>query len=74
MRYSVRRARSPVAGRALTKSSHDSSLPSDAVERCRNLLGDDAIGLSDEQIEAMRHHAITMAHIIIEMYFVDRSG
>jgi hypothetical protein len=74
MRYSVRRARSPVAERAPIKSSHDGSLPSDAIERCRRLLGNDAIGLSDEQIEAMCHHANTMAHIIIEMYLVDRSG
>jgi hypothetical protein len=57
-----------------TENSGASSPPIDAIERCRRLLGDDAIGLSDEQIEAMRHHAITMAHIIVEMYLVDRSG
>jgi hypothetical protein len=74
MRYSVLRARSPLVEREPTKSTRESSPPVDAIERCRRLLGDDAIGLSDEQIEAMSDHAITMAHIIIEMYLVDRSG
>jgi hypothetical protein len=74
MRYSVPRARSPVAEREPTENSGESSPPVDAIERCRALLGDDAVGLSDEQIEAMCHHATTMAHILIEMYLVDRSG
>jgi hypothetical protein len=74
MRYSVRRARLPVAERERAENSGESSLPVDAIERCRRLLGDDSHGLPDEQIEAMRHHANTMAHIIIEMYLVDRSG
>ena len=39
-----------------------------SVARCRELLGEEAEAMSDEDIENIRHHAETMAHIVVEMY------
>jgi len=32
-----------------------------SIDRCRELLGKEAIGLSDEQVDQIRRHAETMA-------------
>jgi hypothetical protein len=37
------------------------------------LLGDEAAGLSDEQVDQVRRHAETMAHVVIEAFLEDRS-
>jgi hypothetical protein len=37
------------------------------IERCRQLLGDEAIDLADEDIEVIRRHAHAMAHTLIEV-------
>lgn len=44
-----------------------------SIARCRELLGPDATGLSDEEVEALRRHAETMAHILIEIYLSRRT-
>src|SRR5271154_5186998 len=44
-----------------------------SIDRCRELLGDEAIGLSDEQVDQIRRHAETMAHVVIDAFFEDRS-
>ncbi len=44
-----------------------------SIDRCRELLGDEAIGLSDEQVDQVRRHAETMAHVVIEAFLGDRS-
>ena len=36
-----------------------------SVARCRELLGDDANMMSDEEILAVARHAETLAHIVI---------
>jgi hypothetical protein len=44
-----------------------------SIDRCRELLGDEAVGLSDEEIDQIRRHAETMAHVLIEVFLQDRS-
>jgi hypothetical protein len=43
------------------------------IDRCRELLGDEAVGLSDEQVDQIRRYAETMAHVVIEAFLEDRS-
>lgn len=38
------------------------------IARCRELLGDEAIGLSDDDVDRMRRHADAMAHLVVEMF------
>lgn len=44
-----------------------------SLDRCRELLGDEAAGLSDEQVDRIRQHAETMAHVLIEICLQDHS-
>jgi hypothetical protein len=39
-----------------------------SIARCRELLGEDAESMSDEEIDNVRRHAETMACIVVEMY------
>jgi hypothetical protein len=39
-----------------------------SIARCRELLGDEADSMTDHDIAEIRHHALTMAHIVVEMY------
>ena len=39
-----------------------------SIARCRELLGEDAKTMTDQDIEDIRRHAETMAYIVIEMY------
>lgn len=39
-----------------------------SIARCRELLGDEAEGLSDHEVDLIRRHADAMAHIIVEMF------
>ena len=38
------------------------------IARCRELLGDEADGLSDEEIDRVRRHADALAHVIIDVF------
>jgi len=38
------------------------------IARCRELLGEDAELMSDQDVEDIRRHAETMAWIVVEMY------
>jgi hypothetical protein len=42
-----------------------------SLDRCRELLGEEAAGLSDEQVDRIRQHAETMAHVLIEICLRD---
>lgn len=42
------------------------------IARCRELLGDDAVTLSDHEIARIRGHAETMAHLVIEIFATNR--
>ena len=38
------------------------------IARCRELLHDEARELSDLDIDAIRHHAHAMAHLLVEIF------
>ncbi len=50
-------------------SSVDVALDSISITRCRELLGDEAEGLSDQEVDLMRRHADAMAHVLVEIFF-----
>lgn len=54
--------------------AHDPDVGSDAISiaRCRELLGDDAEGLSDDEVDLIRQHAAAMAHVIVEIFLEQR--
>jgi hypothetical protein len=39
-----------------------------SIARCRELLGEDAESMTDQDIDDIRRHAETMACIVVEMY------
>jgi hypothetical protein len=41
--------------------------------RCRELLGDEAAELSDEQLDAIRQHAHAMANVLVELFLTGNS-
>ena len=43
-----------------------------SIARCRELLGEDADLMTDEDVELVRRHAETMAGIVIELYEAQR--
>lgn len=43
-----------------------------SIERCRELLGADAVGWSDDDVECIRRHADMLAHAVIELFLKDR--
>jgi len=43
-----------------------------SIARCRELLGDHAESMTDQDIEDIRRHAETMAYMVVEMYLEDR--
>ena len=55
--------------------AHDADIGSDAITiaRCHELLGDEAEGLTDHEVDLIRQHAAAMAHIIVEI-FLERGG
>jgi hypothetical protein len=44
----------------------------DTIDRCRELLEDDATGLSDEEVDRVRQHADVVARIVIELFLESR--
>ena len=44
-----------------------------SIDRCRELLGEEAVGLLDEHVHQIRRHAEAMAHVVIEAFLEDRS-
>ena len=43
-----------------------------SIDRCREMLGTEGSGLSDEEIEAIRDQTEALVHILIEMYLDQR--
>jgi hypothetical protein len=43
-----------------------------SLERCRELLGDEAIDLTDDDVDRMRIWADTVAQAVIEMFLDER--
>lgn len=44
------------------------------LARCRELLGDEAVGLSDEEVDRVRRHAAAMAHVLLLEHLEDGSA
>ena len=44
-----------------------------AIERCRELLADEAHGLSDEDVARVSQHAEAFARILIELFLEQRT-
>lgn len=42
-----------------------------SVARCRELLGNEAATLSDEEVLAVARHAESLAHVVIELALQD---
>ena len=42
------------------------------IERCRELLGDDGIDLTDEEVDRVRQHADVVARAVIELFLEGR--
>ena len=49
-------------------SSVEEALDSISITRCRELLGDEAEVLSDQEVDLMRRHAAAMAHVLVEIF------
>jgi hypothetical protein len=54
-------------------NTRDDIADDNTIARCRELLGDEAEGLSDEEIDHIRRHADGVAHVIVEI-FLDQRG
>jgi hypothetical protein len=52
----------------------DDMADANTIERCRALLGDEADGLSDHEIDQIRRHADAVAHVIVEMFLEQRGA
>ncbi len=48
---------------------HDHDVHSEpiSIARCRELLGSEANGLSDVEVDQIRRHADAMAHVVVEI-------
>jgi len=57
------------AGRGM-EHAHAEDIASEliSIARCRELLGDEAEAWTDQEIALIRHHAETMACMVVEMY------
>ena len=43
-----------------------------SIARCRELLGDEADTLTNQDVELIRRHAETMAQVVVEMFVANR--
>lgn len=43
------------------------------LAKCRELLGNEAEGLSDEELDRVRRHAAAMAHVLVLAFLEDNS-
>ena len=43
-----------------------------SIARCRELLGDEADTLTNQDVELIRRHAETMAQVVVEMFVESR--
>ena len=44
-----------------------------SIARCRELLGDEAAALSDQDVDQIRQHADAMAHVLVEIFLENRT-
>ena len=43
-----------------------------SIERCRELLGEEAIDLCDDEVERIRHCDVTVAQAVIQMFRAEK--
>jgi hypothetical protein len=53
---------------------HDVMPDPTLIARCRELLGEEANGLSDREVDHIRQHADALAHVIIDMYLEEQAA
>ncbi len=53
---------------------NDAGPEATSIARCREILGTEAIHLSDEEVEAIRRHAETFASVVISLFVAERSS
>ena len=56
------------------RNTLDDIADDNTIARCRELLGDEAEGLSDEEIDHIRRHADAVAHVIVEIFLEQRAS
>jgi len=52
---------------------HDVTFELISIARCREILGHEADGLSDGELDQIRRHADAMAHVIVEIFLERRA-
>ena len=55
------------------KDDHDVHSEPISTARCRELLGPEANGLSDVEVDQIRRHADVMAHVVVEIFLEQRA-
>jgi hypothetical protein len=53
---------------------HDVESEPIPIARCREILGDEAIALSDAEVDQIRRQADAMAHVIIDVFLEQRAS
>jgi hypothetical protein len=53
---------------------HDVTFHPITIARCREILGDEAVGLSDVEVDQMRQQADVMAHLIVDMFLEQQTA
>jgi hypothetical protein len=53
---------------------HDVESEPIPIARCREILGDEAVALSDAEVDQIRRQADTMAHVIIDVFLEQRAS
>lgn len=56
------------------RNTLDDIADDNTIARCRELLGHEAAGLSDEEIDQIRRHADVVAHVIVEIFLERRAS
>jgi hypothetical protein len=56
------------------RNTLDEIADENTIARCRELLGDEATGLSDEEIDHVLRHADAVAHVIVEIFLERRAS
>jgi hypothetical protein len=51
-------------------TSADADQPT--IDRCRELLGDDGLDLTDEEVDRVRQQADVVARVVIELFLKNR--
>lgn len=55
------------------EDDHDIHAEPISTARCRELLGPEADGLSDAEVDQIRRHADVMAHVVVEIFLEQRA-